>query len=76
MQIGAEEHGIGRLSTRIPGLGAGSGTLELEGPWMLDAAAQDPDVADFALRASDWWKYWFEALAAAPKGFFDQGCGW
>ena len=71
-----ERHDIGRLSTRVPGLGFGDGALDLEGSWMVEAGAADPDVADFALRASDWWKYWFEALAEAPKGFFATGCGW
>lgn len=65
-----------RLSTRIPGLGTPTGALDLYGTWMRAAADRDPEVADFAERATDWWSYWAEALRAAPPDFFAQGCGW
>lgn len=72
----AETTDIKRLSTRIPGLGNATGTLDLESSWMKEAAKDDADVADFALRATDQWGYWSQALSAAPKDFFAQGCGW
>lgn len=71
-----EEGNIARLSTRVPGLGTPTGAFDLHSRYMKDAAALDPDLADFATRASDWWGYWFEALAEAPQGFFSIGCGW
>ena len=71
-----ERSSIGRLSTRVPGLGRPDGRIDLDGTWMADVAAEDADVADLALRASDQWKHWGEALAAAPKDFFALGCGW
>lgn len=72
----AEALDFPRLSTKIPGLGNGTGLIDLDSQWMQAASLADADVADFALRASDWWKYWFEALAAAEEGFFATGCGW
>jgi hypothetical protein len=67
---------VARLSTRVPGLGTPDGALDLESRWMTEAAAEDADLADFALRASDWWMFWFQALAEAPDDFFGTGCGW
>ncbi|MGB0592193.1 MAG: hypothetical protein ACPGU1_21120 [Myxococcota bacterium] len=67
---------LGRLATRVPGLGNAQGLISLESSWMTQAAEADPDVADFALRASDWWVYWYEAFTEAPTSFFAQGCGW
>ncbi len=71
-----ERTDIGRLSTRIPGLGKPDGRVELQGAAMQAAAANDADVAEFAKRAGDQWKYWGEELANAPKDFFAKGCGW
>ena len=71
-----EESTLGRLATRVPGLGNAQGLISLESSWMIDAAESDEDVADFALRASDWWAYWYEAFTEAPTNFFAQGCGW
>ena len=71
-----EHDSLGRLSTRVPGLGASDGTLDLASEAMLSSSAEDPEVADFALRASDWATYWFETLAASDPDFFAVGCGW
>ena len=65
-----------RLSTRVPGLGNAEGRIDLESEWMQQAAEDDSDVADFALRATDWGAYWIQALAEAPDDFFSIGCGW
>lgn len=65
-----------RLSTRVPGLGNETGRIDLDSEWMRQAAEDDPDVADFALRASDWWAYWLEELNEVPDDFFAVGCGW
>lgn len=67
---------VDRLGTRIPGLGNASGLIDLQSSWMRDAADADPDVAEFALRATDQWKYWYDELQAADDDFFAQGCGW
>lgn len=72
----AERTDIHRLATRVPGLGQGDGRLDLQSPWMQQAAANDKDIAELAKRAQDQWKYWAEELKAAPKDFFAQGCGW
>jgi len=71
-----EKGTIDRLSTRVPGLGNAQGLVDWDSQWMVDAAATDPDVADLAERASDWWKFWMDTFRAAPKDFFAQGCGW
>ncbi len=65
-----------RLATRIPGLGNETGRIDADSEWMQQVAASDPEVADFALRITDWWGFWFEALGAADEDFFAQGCGW
>ena len=67
---------IGRLSTRIPGLGRPDGRIDLGGAAMASAAAADPDIADFVKRAKDFWPTWTQELADAPDGFFAKGCGW
>jgi len=72
----AERHDIGRLSTRVPGLGTPSGSIDPTGEAMQEAAAADPDVADFAERVQDWEAYWFREFAEADDDFFAQGCGW
>jgi hypothetical protein len=72
----AEAENYPRLATRIPGLGNETGTFDLESQFMAEASAADADVADFALRASQWEKYWAMALIDAPENFFGIGCGW
>ena len=64
-----------RLSTRVPGLGTGSGKIELDGAAMQAAASQDPLVADFRARAADFWTAFNEAAADAGD-YFKTGCGW
>ena len=71
-----EKSSLGRLATRVPGLGNAEGRIDLESSWMLEASALDSEVADFALRASDWWVYWYEAFTESPTNFFAVGCGW
>lgn len=71
-----ERNTLGRLSTRIPGLGSADGTVILTSEWMLESAKTDADVADYAKRAADWWTFWLDELNAADKDFFGQGCGW
>ena len=65
-----------RLSTRVPGLGTPDGQFDLDSEYMADASATDASVADFALRATNWWSFWFELLNSSPENFFAQGCGW
>lgn len=72
----AEGPDFDRLSTRVPGLGSEQGLVGLASPSMRAAAAEDDDVADFALRATDQWRYWGEALAASDGDYFATGCGW
>lgn len=72
----AEAPDFPRLATRIPGLGTPAGALDLHNEWLLTAAAEDAELADFALRASDWWTWWMEALTNADADYFAKGCGW
>ena len=72
----AEADGIARLGSRIPGLGFGEGTLDLDSAAMLEAAEEDADVADFRRRALDWQTTWLEELAAAGDDMWPVGCGW
>jgi len=68
--------GVHRLSTRVPGLGNATGRIDLRSTWMRDAEAADPEVADFAMRARDQWKYWRQELSAAGDDLYARGCGW
>ena len=74
----AENADFERLSTRVPGLGSDDGRFRPSGRWVQAAAAHDADVADLARRASDQWRYWREAAAAAAAegDYFATGCGW
>ncbi len=71
-----ERGDIGRLSTRVPGLGKPDGRIDANSAWMIEAGKTDKDVAELAKRVQDQWKYWGEELANAPDGFFAKGCGW
>jgi hypothetical protein len=72
----AEGPGVKRLSTRVPGLGTASGRIDPTGASMAAAAAADPDVADLATRAQDFWGTWLEEVAANGKNIYARGCGW
>ncbi|MEM6289694.1 MAG: hypothetical protein AAGA54_00470 [Myxococcota bacterium] len=72
----AEAPDYPRLANKVPGLGTPSGTIDLDSPEMAAAVEADPDVADFAWRAEDWWAAWFEELKDADPEFFAIGCGW
>ena len=64
------------MATRVPGLGTPSGNVDLQSMWMLEAAAADPELADYAMRASDWVKYWLEEIDKAADDYFAVGCAW
>lgn len=72
----AEGDPIHRLSTRVPGLGNPTGLIDLDSPWMKDAAAADPEIADFVERARSFWDTWVAAVQGADPDFFAKGCGW
>lgn len=72
----AESDDIGRLATRIPGLGKPSGRIKLDGDAMLLAAKDDADVAEFVERANDWFDTWWAEYNAAGDDYWDRGCGW
>jgi len=72
----AEGADVGRLSTRIPGLGTADGRIDPEGEPMRTAAERDADVADFSARIQDFWGAWSEAYDAAGDDLFARGCGW
>lgn len=73
----AEQLGDGRLSSRIPGLGAGDGTLDLDSAAMARAAADDPDVDEFVTRANDWVGTWTALYAETDiDAMWRTGCGW
>jgi hypothetical protein len=71
----AEDQEIGRLSTRVPGLGSASG-FAVDTEWMRDAAEEDADVAELQTRAADFWQTWLDELENADPDFFAVGCGW
>ncbi len=71
-----ERSDIGRLSTRVPGLGKPDGLIELDDPAMAAAAEKDQDVATFVAAARDMWKAFGRTLAKRPQDFFAKGCGW
>ena len=72
----AEDPGVHRLSTKIPGLGNATGQIDLAADWMTQAAARDPEIADFVARANDFWQTWYDAYQAAGSDLFKRGCGW
>ena len=72
----AEAANAHRLSTRIPGLGTPTGAIDLNSDAMRDAAAADPEVADFVNRASDFYQTWLAEYQARGADVFAQGCGW
>lgn len=72
----AEGEDVDRLSTRIPGLGNAEGRIDLNGEAMNAAARADEDIADFQVRANDWYPTWSEEVAAAGDAMWTVGCGW
>lgn len=72
----AEGPAVRRLSTRIPGLGSASGRIDPDSAAMQAAASADPDVADFAVRARDFWGTWLAELKENGKDIYARGCGW
>jgi hypothetical protein len=72
----AERHDIGRLATRVPGLGNTTGSIDLDSSWMREASERDGDVAELAKRAEDQWTFWLEEYTSADEDFFAVGCGW
>ena len=72
----AEDTGVERLATRIPGLGNATGRIDLDSEAMAAAAAAHPDVADFLTRARDWYPTWLEEYQAAGDDLWERGCGW
>jgi hypothetical protein len=72
----AEGVDVHRLSTRIPGLGNATGTIDLNSVPMAQAAATDADIADFVTRARDFWNTWYAEYQNAGDDLFQRGCGW
>jgi hypothetical protein len=65
-----------RLSTRVPGLGNATGLVDPASPGMREAAAHDPELADFVARTEEFWDHWFRAYDEAGDDLFARGCGW
>jgi hypothetical protein len=72
----AEGTGIRRLSAKVPGLGRPDGRIDLEGEAMRAAAKVDPEIADFVIRAGNFWATWSDELNAAGSDLYQRGCGW
>ncbi len=72
----AEGPDVARLSTKIPGLGNEEGLIDPSGPWMTEIAADDPEVADFATRAQDFWGTFFDEASNVEGDIYKTGCGW
>jgi hypothetical protein len=72
----AEAPDVPRLSTKVPGLGNETGLIDLESEAMQRAADEDPELADFVRRASDFWGTYLEANQEAGPDYYARGCGW
>ena len=72
----AEGDDVDRLSSRIPGLGNAEGLIDLDGEAMLAAAESDEDIADFVVRANDWYATWSAEVKAGGDAIWPVGCGW
>ena len=72
----AEGSGVHRLSTKVPGLGNAMGLIDLNAPWMQDAANRDPEINDFLTRAEDPVGTYLQAYKDAGSDLFKRGCGW
>lgn len=73
----AEGPDVDRLSARVPGLGTATGLIDLDGAAMTAAASTDPVLADFVVRAKDWYGTWSAELAASGgDAMWEVGCGW
>jgi hypothetical protein len=71
----ADAADVPRLSTRVPGLGAPGGEIDLDGAAIRAAAASDPDVADLVTRAHDFFGAWVAEQAAVGDDAWRIGCG-
>lgn len=71
-----EGESVHRMSTKLPGLGSAEGTLELDSPWMTEAAESDPEIADFVTRARDFYGTWLDELESRGDDVYAEGCGW
>lgn len=73
----AEAADVPRLGSRVPGLGTPTGLVDLDGEAMLAAAETDVDIADFLVRANDWYGTWTDELSASGgDDMWIEGCGW
>jgi len=55
---------IRRLSTKVPGLGNATGSIDIHSSWMSDAAAADKDVEELLRRLKDPVRTYFQQLAS------------
>ena len=72
----AEAPTVHRLSTKVPGLGNATGLIAPTADWMAQAAARDPELADFVRRTQSFYRSWAQAYSDAGPGAFARGCGW
>jgi hypothetical protein len=72
----AEAADFHRLATKVPGLGNATGLINLQSSWMTKAAAQDPEIKDFVMRAENFWPTWTAQLQSAGSNLYPTGCGW
>lgn len=72
----AEQAGVHRMSTKMPGLGTQSGQIDIDGAAMKAAMKKDEEIADFVARAKDFWPSWIKENQAQGSDYFDRGCGW
>jgi hypothetical protein len=71
----AEDPGVYRLSTQIPGLGNAQGLIDLDGEAMDMAALENADIEDFVYRAENWYSTWFDEYMSSDD-MWATGCGW
>lgn len=73
----AQQTGIQRMSTKLPGLGNGKGEIDLESDAMAQAEAADEEINDFVERALNYYDRWLAELeASGGDAMWSTGCGW
>lgn len=63
----AEGDNVERLSTRVPGLGNKTGLINPSAIWTLEAARNDPDLADLFYRIRNPYNSWLKELLKQRK---------
>lgn len=69
----AESPNVYRLANKVPGLGSKYGKININAPWMLEAAEQDEYLKDLIYRINDPVKTWLQQLIDHQEEL-ENGC--